>query len=541
MGDMQILAAQINPTIGDFPGNCQKILDALSRARLKKVDIVLFPELALSGYFPDDLLLDHTFIDAISPFLEEIEKATKGLFVVVGLPRWNPSRKEKPLYNSAAVFIDGKLVGYKNKSLLPTYDVFDERRFFEPDETAQIWEYKSKRIGITICEDAWQHSGLTGNTCYDYDPIIDYAHQSLDLMLNLSASPYYFNRLDVRLGAFKKVVQTLRCPLVYCNQVGANDQLIFDGHSFYLDKEANLCQMAKGFEADDLYVDLGKKTSSVVFVPPLQNLHSALCLGVRDYLGKQGFKKVLVGLSGGVDSALVLRIAKDAVGAKNVLALTMPSRFSSKGSVDDSIAFAKELDIEIKTVPIESVFQSYLDLLEPFFKGREKDETEENFQSRIRGNILMAFSNKFGAIVLNTGNKSEMAMGYCTLYGDMAGGLGVLQDVTKLQVYKLAEHLHLPRAIIEKPPSAELKFNQKDTDTLPPFEILDPILEDYIEEGLSGQEIAKKRGHPLAFVADIIHKVHAAEYKRRQAPIGIRVTRKAFSKGRLVPIVQRWL
>jgi len=534
---MRILAAQINPTIGDLEGNTRLVLDALRRAKQKKVDVVLFPELTLSGYFPDDLLLDPTFIDAIAEKLEVILPETKGLFVAVGLPRWNPSRKEKPLYNSVAVFADGKLLGFKNKTLLPTYDVFDERRYFEPDEEQQIWEYNGKRIAITICEDVWQHSGTVGDTSYRFDPVLQLKAKKPDLVLNLSGSPYYFERTDVRLSVFQAVAKTLHCPVVLCNQVGANDQLVFDGHSLYIDARGDLIQVAKGFAEDDFLVDLeAPKTSCPVPENGIKDLYSALVLGVRDYFHKQGFNKAILGLSGGIDSALVACIAKDALGVSNLLAITMPSRFSSKGSIDDSAHLAKILGIELRTVSIESLFKEYLHLLGPLC-----DLAKENLQPRIRGMILMAYSNETGALLLNTGNKSEMAMGYCTLYGDMAGALGVLHDVTKLQVYKLAEYVGvIPEAIIKKVPSAELKENQTDFDTLPSYEVLDPIIEDYIEERLSVEEIAKRRGQSIEFVRDLVHKIHLAEYKRRQAPIGIRVTQKAFSKGRIVPIVQKW-
>jgi NAD+ synthase (glutamine-hydrolysing) len=363
-----------------------------------------------------------------------------------------------------------------------------------------------------------------------------------DLVLNLSGSPYYFRRKDMRLKVFQAVAKMLHCPVILCNQVGANDQLVFDGHSLHIDEKGDLIQMGKGFVEDDLIADLKSHNKSVPFENPIHDLYSALVLGVHDYFQKQGFKKAIVGLSGGIDSALVLCIAKDALGPENVLAVTMPSRFSSKGSVDDSVELAKILGVELRKVPIEPIFKEYLSLLEPMFKGMPLNETEENLQSRIRGMILMAFSNKFGHILLNTGNKSEMAMGYCTLYGDMAGGLGVLHDVTKLQIYKLAEYVQvIPEAIIKKVPSAELKENQTDLDVLPPFELLDPILEDYIENRLSPEEIAHKRKQSVEFVRGIIHKIHLAEYKRRQAPIGIRVTQKAFSKGRIVPIVQKFL
>jgi len=543
---MRVFVAQINQTIGDLEGNTARILSALKRAKEKKADIVLFPELALSGYFPDDLLLDPAFIDAIWEKLEVIRPATAGLFVVVGLPRWNPNKKEKPLYNSAAVFENGKLLGFKNKTLLPTYDVFDERRYFEPDEEQPIWTYLGCRIAVTICEDVWQHSGHVGYTDYFCDPVEMLKGKSPDLVLNLSGSPYYFNRKDVRLSVFQAVAKTLCCPVVLCNQVGVNDQLVFDGHSLYLNEKGELMQIARGFAEEDMVFELNTHACPCTMPENgIKDLYSALVLGVRDYLHKQGFKKGLLGLSGGIDSALVACIAKEALGAENVLVLALPSRYSSEGSVSDAVHLANNLGIELRKVPIDPVFQSYLDQLEPLFENSMCELAEENIQSRIRGAILMAFSNQYGSILLNAGNKSEMAMGYTTLYGDMAGGLGVLHDVTKLHIYQLAAFINrnqeiIPDAILTKAPSAELKPNQKDSDTLPPFEILDPIIEDYIEELLTPEQIAEKRKLSIDFVREVTHKMHLAEYKRRQAPISLRVTQKAFNKGRIIPIVQKW-
>jgi len=543
---MRVLAAQINPTIGDVGGNSHKVLSALQRARHAKADVVLFPELTLSGYFPDDLLLDGEFIGACERELTRIAPATKGLFACVGLPRENPERKEKSLFNSVAVFADGKLLGFHNKILLPTYDVFDERRYFEPGVETKVWEYLGHRIAVSICEDVWQHTGTVGYTHYLLDPVLGWKKKHPDLFLNLSGSPYSLNRKDVRLSVFQSVVKTLGCPLVLCNQVGVNDQLVFDGHSLYLNEKGELIQIAKGFAEDDLAIDLNTHACPCALPENgIKDLYAALVLGVRDYFHKQGFKKGLIGLSGGIDSALVASIAKDALGKEHVFCVGLPSRFSSPGSVADAERLARNLGVSFQVIPIDPVFQTYLNLLEPLFAGRPFDATEENLQSRIRGMILMALSNKEGHILLNTGNKSEMAMGYATLYGDMAGGLGVLHDVTKLNVYKLAAFVNrerevIPQEIIEKVPSAELKENQTDFETLPPYETLDPVIEDYIEERLPPEAIARKRDLQLRFVQDIVRKIHLAEYKRRQAPIGIRVTQKAFSKGRYVPIVQKW-
>lgn len=538
---MRIFIAQINPTLGDIEKNSQRVIDALRRAKEKGAEVVVFPELTLCGYFPEDLLLDMEMIRQMEKKLHQIAPLTKGLFVALGLARVNASGKEKPLFNSAAIFMDGKLCGFKDKILLPTYDVFDERRYFEPGQGEPIWEYRGLRIGVSICEDVWQHSHqLEGYSDYLRDPVEELKGKRLDLLLNLSGSPYYFQREYAREQVFAAAARTVKCPIAFCNQVGANDQLVFDGHSFFMDAKGGILQMAKGFEEEDLIAQLDQKPIHCEREDPIKNLYKALVLGVHDYFFKQGFHKAIVGLSGGIDSALVTCIAKEALGAKNVLAIAMPSRFSSKGSIEDAIALTKQLGVELKTISIEPIFKEYLSLLEPHFQGRKMDETEENLQSRIRGMILMAFSNKFGFILLNTGNKSEMAMGYCTLYGDMAGGLGVLHDVSKLQIYKLAHLIKIPEPIIQKVPSAELKENQTDLDVLPPFEILDPIIEDYVEKRLPIEQIAKNRNQSIALVQKIAHQIHISEYKRRQAPIGIRVSPKAFSKGRIVPIVQKW-
>jgi len=530
---MKIEAVQLNPTIGDLEGNTKKILEALTQSQ---ADVILFPELTITGYPPEDLLLDPSFIAEAEKKLQQIGPATKGRFVVVGLPRWNPHHKDKPLYNSAAVFIDGQLVGFKDKTLLPTYDVFDERRFFEPGGEQPVFEYLGQRIGVLICEDCWQHAGGVGYSDYARDPVLELADKKIDLLLNMSASPYSYKRSNARQAIFSACAMTLRCPVVVCNQVGANDQIVFDGHSLHINAKGELVQRAKGFEEDTLCIDLSKPLPPIDDHNGISHLYSALVLGVRDYFQKQRFSKAILGLSGGIDSALVACIAKDALGADNVLALRLPSRHSSPGSLSDAELLAKNLGIQIQTVSIDELFQEYLNRLE----FEPNDLATQNLQARVRAMILMAYSNQYGSILLNTSNKSEMAMGYSTLYGDMAGGLGVLQDVTKRYVYELARYVNIPDSIIDKVPSAELKPNQTDFDSLPQFEILDPILESYLEEGLSPQEIAIAQNQPLEFVQELIRKIHANEYKRRQAPIGIRVTQKAFSKGRVIPIVQRF-
>jgi len=542
---MKILAAQLNFTIGDLEGNTQKILAALQRAKRNGVDVVLFSELAITGYCPEDLLFSSSLLEKAAKQLDVIRSETQGLFVVVGVPRKNGIHQEKPLYNSAAVFSNGQLLGYKDKTLLPTYDVFDERRFFEPGKEEPVWEFLGHRIGITICEDIWRYS-LAPSAFYEEDPVLVLKDKKVDLILNLSASPYCSSHKQNRLLAFQKVAKELSSPLIFCNQVGANDQLIFDGHSLYVNEKGELIQMAKGFVEDDLMVDLNTHACPCIFSEnKIKDLYSALVLGARDYFHKQGFKKAILGLSGGIDSSVVACVAKEALGAENVLGVALPSRYSSKQSLSDAVLLCENLKIELQEICIDSIFQNYLDLLSSVVNGSLSSLSQENLQPRIRTAILMAIANEKGLILLNTSNKSEMAMGYATLYGDMAGGLGVLQDVKKSHVYQLAAFINarqevIPKAIIDKEPSAELRENQTDLDTLPSYEILDAVIEDYIEAALPVEEIAEKRALSAPFLTDLIHKIHLAEYKRRQAPIGLRVTQKAFGKGRLMPIVQKW-
>lgn len=544
---MKILLAQINPTVGDLEGNTEKILRAIHLGRQKQAEIVLFPELALTGYPPEDLLLLPHFIDAVEQKLVEIAKGSIGIIAIVGLPRRNPGQSEKFLFNSAAIIRNGLLEGYYDKMLLPTYDVFDERRYFEPGLGAKIWNLNGKRVAVTICEDIWQHSELLSYTTYQRDPIADLIPHQPDLVLNLSASPYSYDHSSHRLQATIKAAASLYAPLLLCNQVGGNDSLIFDGYSLYVDGTGDLIERAKGFEEDFLVVDVDESRPSVCYpVDKTEDLYKALVIGTRDYFKKSGFKKACLGLSGGIDSAVVARIAVEALGAENVSVINMPSRYSSKGSYVDALALSKTLGIEYTKIPIEEVFKSYLHMLEPYFNGMPVDTTEENIQARIRGMILMALSNKLKTIVLSAGNKSELAMGYSTLYGDLCGGLAVISDVTKTQVYALAHWINrngeiIPKSIIEKPPSAELKENQKDSDTLPDYAILDQVLRDYVEEHHAPEKIAEEHGYPLNLVQDLIQRIHRNEYKRRQSPPGLRVTQKSFTAGRRFPIVQKFV
>ncbi|MCB1111706.1 MAG: NAD+ synthase [Chlamydiales bacterium] len=540
---MKVLLAQINPTIGDFNGNTKKILAYIAKAKASGADIVLFPELAITGYPPEDFLLLDEFLNASDNALEMIISATEGIIAIVGVPR----RDDTWLRNSAAVIEDGELLGFQDKTLLPTYDVFDERRYFEPSSETKLWHLRGKKVAVTICEDLWQHSNLVKFTTYNRDPVEELADLYPDLVLNLSASPFSISKLNKRVAVCTKAAATLGCPVLMTNQVGGNDSLVYAGYSIFSDSDGILCGLAKGFVEDAMLVDLSQKHAAVdIHDDKMSDLYHALVLGLHDYFHKSGFSRACLGLSGGIDSALVACIAADALGSDNVLGVTMPSRYSSESSIADAEALAKNLKIPFEQIPIESPFQAYLNLLQPQFKGMEEDATEENLQARIRGMIMMALSNKLGYVVLSTGNKSEMAMGYATLYGDMAGGLGVINDVTKQQVYGLSRWINKDREIIpwntiNKPPSAELRPNQKDSDTLPDYEIIDNVLQGYVEEHHSPEEIARQHGYDLNLVNDLIKRIHRNEYKRRQSPPGLRVSEKAFSVGRRFPIVQRWV
>jgi NAD+ synthase (glutamine-hydrolysing) len=543
---MRILLVQMNPTIGDLSGNAKRMIEEIEEGKKRGADLVLFPELALSGYPPEDFLLLPHFITAVAAKLEEIIQSTKGIMAVVGLPRQRESRMEKVLCNSAAVIYNQRLIGFQDKILLPTYDVFDERRYFEPGEQVKIWKIKGKRIGITICEDLWQHSGFLHSTHYRRDPVLELKTLNPDFVLNLSASPYSVNKFHTRMAVCAKACYTLQCPIIWCNQVGGNDSLIFDGYSLLITPNG-LAQCAKGFEEDRLFIDLDDlKVDLHIGKNVLEDLYRALVLGVQDYFRKLGFTKACLGLSGGIDSALVACIAAEALGAQNVLAVSMPSRYSSPESSRDAYQLSQRLGIQYKEIPIEEPFKTYLQLLDPHFEGKESDLTEENLQSRIRGMLLMALSNKWGYIVLSTGNKSELAMGYATLYGDMCGGLGVINDLTKKQVYALANWINrheeiIPWHMIQRPPSAELRPNQKDSDTMPEYDLIDHVLQSYVEDHQSAEQIAHQYRYPLEIVKDLIKRIHQNEYKRRQAPPGLRISEKAFSIGRRFPIVQRWI
>lgn len=544
---LKVLVCQVNPIVGDIEGNAQKILDSLEKGKSLDADLFLFPELCLTGYPPEDFVLLPHFVTAVEKALDKIVSASKGITAIVGTIRRNTIKSVKPLCNSAAVISNGKLLGFQDKTLLPTYDVFSELRYFEPASENKIWDINGKKVAITICEDIWSSSDQLEFTSYEINPLTAIKEKKPDLLLNLSASPWSLGKTRRRFKVGAAASQYVGCPLILCNQVGGNDNLIFDGFSFYVTPDGKLLDIAKGFEEDWLFVDTSAKKEEKVFsFPDMEKLFRALVLGVRDYFHKSGFHKACFGLSGGIDSALVACIAAEALGKENVLAVIMPSRYSSEGSVTDSEKLARNLGIETKKISIEEPFNSYLNLLKPHFHDLPFDNTEENLQARIRAMILMALSNKLGYVVLSTGNKSELAMGYATLYGDMCGGLGVISDLTKRHVYTLSRWINrngeiIPETILKKEPSAELKENQKDSDSLPPYDIIDNVVTSYVEEHMTPEDIVKKYGYDPELVHKLIVKIHSNEYKRRQSPPGLRVSEKAFSVGRRFPIVQGWV
>jgi len=545
---MKVLIAQRNPIVGDLDGNRAKILESLNHGRKRKADIVLFSEMVLCGYPPRDLLFHRSFIDSMMIHLEHLVKASTGITAIVGMVRSNVERGERKLFNSAAVIHDGHLLGFQDKWLLPTYDLFNERRYFEPGKEMKIWDIRGKRVGITICEDIWQHSHHFTHVNYGRDPISALAECQIDLLLNLSASPYQMQQPYVRKNVCIKAASTLQCPILMCCQVGANDQIIFDGHSLYVDTKREVCHIGKGFVEDEIFVNLDDIKDVILCKNDVHtDLLSALILGVKDYFTKCSFKKALLGISGGIDSSLVAYIAAQALGPNNIIGISMPSYCTPMQSRNDAKEQAKRLQIQCIEIPIIHPFDSFLHLLDPYLQGEKREVAKENLQARIRGTILMALSNMFGYILLSTGNKSELAVGYSTLYGDMCGGVGVIGDVTKTQVYELCHHINkvanaevILHTILQKPPSAELRPNQVDIDSLPPYDIVDRVLKEHVENYLSIDEISERYKIPYEQVIELIRRIYGAEYKRRQGPITLRTSRKSFGIGRYYPIVQRW-
>jgi NAD+ synthase (glutamine-hydrolysing) len=547
---MKTAIAQINPVIGDIEENRKKIISNIKLAKTKGADLIIFPEMATVGYPPMDLLHNKKLILDNLKSLEEIAKEASGIAVVCGYVDFDYDNPPM-LYNAAAFIYDGKIVSRHYKTLLPTYDVFDEMRYFSPSKVQEPVRFKGRLIGITICEDIWNDDYGDDNSLvigrkYEADPVEALSTKNIDILINISASPYVKGKNELKWKMISKLAEKYSFPVIYVNQVGGNDSLIFDGNSFYVSSKGKFNAAAKSFEEDLFIID---DESIVREVKPAENgiedIRKALVLGVRDYFNKCGFKSAVIGLSGGIDSALTASIAAEALGPDKVLGVTMPSVYSSKGSIDDSIKLAQNLGIRLEEIPIKNIFDDYKLIFADLFKGLPENIAEENIQARIRSNILMAFSNKFGSLVLTTGNKSELAMGYCTLYGDMSGGLAVISDLPKKMVYELALHINsnkeiIPAETISKAPSAELRENQKDEDSLPPYEILDRILEAYIEKFLSADEIIAL-GYDEQIVKDVLRTVNRSEFKRRQAAPGLKVTSKAFGTGRRLPIAQRFV
>jgi len=544
---MKIALAQFNPTIGDFAGNSARILKLAEQAQARGAKLAVFSELCLCGYLPLDLLERPAFIDRN---LKEL-KALAGklaLPAIVGYAGRVKNGSGKSIANKAALLCGGRIVFEQSKMLLPTYDVFDESRYFQPAEKQSTYGFGNELLGITICEDVWNDKNFWANLRYERDPVTELIAQGTSLLLNISASPYTINKRTLRLEMLRSIAMTHKRPVIYVNQVGGDDSLIFDGASMAVTAHGRVAAQALAFEEDLVLFDTETGEGEFHPQPPeeIEYAYRALIVGTRDYVSKCGFKKVLVGLSGGIDSAVVASIAVDALGAENVQGVSMPGPFSSEGSKRDAKALAQNLGISMVTIPITEVFESYVEALAPAFGNRAPDVTEENIQARIRGNYLMALSNKFGSMLLSTGNKSELAVGYCTLYGDMAGGLAVISDVPKLMVYELARWINrerelIPASTVEKAPSAELRPNQKDEDSLPPYDVLDRILKAYIEDLRSPQEIADKYGFELKLVRDIALLVDRNEYKRKQAAPGLKITSRAFGFGRPFPIAQRFI
>ena len=552
---LRVALAQINGLVGGFKANVDKVKWACSQARKKSVDIVLFPELILTGYPPEDLLFKKSFIKNCREALKKVVSHTQGLTVVIGFAE----RKGKQLYNSAALICDGRHVGTARKMLLPNYGVFDEKRYFTEGDAPVRFSLQGVQIGLTICEDIWEESGPGKSLCKD-----------IDLLINISSSPYHKGKGKARRQMIIKRAKSYKCPIAYVNMVGGQDELVFDGQSLVVGADGKIIVQGNSFEEKIIFTDItlpprkqktkvkgirSYRTSAsktrVKKMPQLspyiykekseeEEVYSALVLGTRDYIHKNGFTKIVLGLSGGIDSSLTAVVAVDALGADNVVGVLMPSPYSSKGSINDSLVLAKNLNIKTFTFPITSAMKAYKTILADVFKGTGSGLTEENLQARIRGNLLMALSNKFGWMVLTTGNKSEISMGYCTLYGDMAGGFAVIKDVPKVLVYQLCHWLNrdkkiIPKKVLTKEPSAELRPNQKDTDSLPPYDLLDPVLLRYIEEDLSVEEI-NVDGLSKSEIQRIAQLVDLNEYKRRQGPPGVKITPKAFGKDRRLPI-----
>ncbi len=542
---MRVGFAQINTTVGDLGGNTAKILDAYKNCVSMGAELVITPELAITGYPPQDLVFKSQFVPRNLEALERIHASVETCPLIVGFIDRNHDSSGRSFRNSAAVLRKGVPRETVHKSLLPTYDVFDEDRYFQPGETSLPVLIGGRKVGVTICEDIWTERFLP-RKLYGCDPVGSLARQGAEIIVNLSASPFHAGKPRLRMEMLSELAARRACEIYYCNAVGGNDQLIFDGNSVAVSSSGVLLARLASFKEEARVVDgLASSTCPWTEASESEEVFSALSLGLKDYLAKCGFKSAVLGLSGGIDSAVCACIAVDALGRENVLGVSMPTRFSSRGSIDDALALAGNLGIRCLEIPIQDAFDGFRNQFAELFRGLPEDTAEENMQPRLRGMVLMALSNKFGHLLLTTGNKSELAVGYCTLYGDMAGGLAVISDVPKTMVYRLASWINrdreiIPRATIEKPPSAELKPNQIDQDTLPAYDLLDQILQLYVEENMSGRDIIA-RGFHEATVRWVVRKVDLNEYKREQAVPGLKVTSRAFGIGRRMPVAQRFV
>ncbi|NUO08915.1 MAG: NAD+ synthase [Candidatus Brocadia sp.] len=545
---MKIALAQINQTVGDFQKNAEKICSYIDCAKSQNADLVVFPELAVTGYPPKDFLDIPAFIDENLKALNEITRHVTGISAIVGFVDRNERRHGKLVHNAAAFIQGQKIISVHHKSLLPTYDVFDECRYFEPAYIISPVKFMDYTLGISICEDIWNDEEFWPRPLYETDPIENLISHGANVIINVSSSPFAVEKQDkIRLRMLIHDAMKYKVPFIYVNQVGGNDDLVFDGNSLVINAQGKLIAQAAAFEEDLMVVDM--ENPAVQIQPraysPIETIHMALIAGLRDYVTKCGFKEVVIGLSGGIDSAVTAALAVESLGRKNVIGVLMPSQFSSQGSIDDAVTLSQNLGITYKIIPINDAFETYRKTLQTEFKGTSFGIAEENLQARIRSNILMSLSNKYRYLVLTTGNKSELAVGYCTLYGDMSGGLALISDVPKTMVYELARHINrkkeiIPQNSIIKPPSAELRPNQFDQDSLPPYDVLDSILKAYVEDVRGIDEIIRM-GFEEKIVREIIRKVNRNEYKRRQAAPGIKVTSKAFGSGRRMPIAHNFM
>lgn len=543
---VRVALGQINTIVGDFAGNSAKIIDYAHRAKSAGVELVLFPELSICGYPPRDLVERPWFVERNRLTAEEIARQTMGIAVVVGLVTPVHSATGKSVQNSAAVLRDGKIAFLQSKRLLPAYDVFDEMRNFAPADSQSLLALDGKQVALTICEDAWNDKNFWDRRLYGVDPVEDLVRAGGQILLNISASPFYLHKRELRRDMLAAIAKQYKVPVALVNQVGGNDSLVFDGSSIVLGPNGCVIAQAKSFEEDLIVFDTDSLVGDMRERDESEegSAYAALVLGTRDYVRKCGFSRVVLGLSGGIDSALTACIAVDALGRENVTGVGMPGPYSSRGSIDDAAALARNLGIAFELIRISDIYESYIVGLKPIFANFAPDVTEENIQARIRGSLLMALSNKTGALLLTTGNKSELGVGYCTLYGDMCGGLAVISDVPKTLVYRLARYVNsqgvrIPESTIDKPPSAELRPDQKDSDSLPEYEILDTILAGYVEENKSPQQIAEETGYELELVRKVAHMVDRNEYKRQQAAPGLKISEKAFGFGRRYPIAAR--